>query len=220
MITALLLSPKRECSSREKDEDEAALAALGALATAAASTDPAELSQASETVAMCQACHTLYCPWLCRLHVSLPVGRGLSAGLVAPGARDLPQTTPYAASRCSIMTPPAPQRPRRAEISGSLSMVAATVPTASNVWFSSPWRGESRVAGPGSPQVSRRDLNPPRTRACARTHHTPTRTRPLLTTHTYTHTQQLPPARRRPHTSRRHRARRRCCRRRHARRCH
>ena len=51
--------------------------------------------------------------------------------------------------------------------------------TASDVRFSSPWRGGSRVAGPGGPQVSRRDSNPPPTRACARNLCPPTRTRPL-----------------------------------------
>ena len=101
-----------------------------------------------------------------------------------------------------------------------LAIATAAMPvSASDVRLSSPWRGGSRVAGPGGPQVSRRNSNPPHTRACARTRHPPTRTRPLLTTHTHTHTAQvpppLPPPQRRPHTSRRHRARRRCCRRRH-----
>ena len=84
--------------------------------------------------------------------------------------------------------------------------------TASDVRFSSPWRGGSRVAGPGGrAQVSRCDSNPPHTRACARTRHPPTRMRPLLTTHT--RAQQvhppLPPPRRRPDTSPRHGSRRR-----------
>ena len=92
-------------------------------------------------------------------------------------------------------------------------IAALCVPhTASDARFSSPWRGGSRVAGPGGgAQVSRRDSNPPHTRACARTRHPPTRMRPLLTTHT--RAQQvhppLPPPRRRPDTSRRHGSRRR-----------
>ena len=120
-------------------------------------------------------------------------GRGwecLGCSILSPGAFEARLPSPSAmvvASRRGQRRLPGREGALR-DSNPHLAIATAAMPdTASDVRLSSPWRGGSRVAGPGGPQVSRRNSNPPHTRACARTRHPPTRTRPLLTTHTHTH---------------------------------
>ena len=100
---------------------------------------------------------------------------------------------PYNGLAAAVGAGGAPAEANRLEqrsVAATADRVDVCPPNASDVGFSSPARGESRFAGPGEPQASRNDSNPPHIRACARALDNHPLARALCTTHPHAHPTQ------------------------------